>query len=160
MLGAAQANAFGSEQAGLAGVTRHVGIGAHFQAARLIRPTHQRREGPGQLRRAHFCFASQHAPRAAVDRDNFAGTEDALANAHCSSVTVNAQRAGSRYARAAHAARDDCCVARHAAACRQNANGRVHAVNILWARFGPHQYNVLAFGFERFCHLGMKRDLT
>ena len=57
-------------------------------------------------------------------------------------LRIDAERTGAGYARPAHAARDDRRVAGHAAARGQDADGRVHAVDVLRAGLGAHEDDV------------------
>ena len=79
---------------GLLRVARRIGIGAHAQPPLCVRPAHQRGECARQLRLAHLGASVQHLPRAAVDGDDVALLEGALADLHRAGLGVDAQRAG------------------------------------------------------------------
>ena len=71
---------------------------------------------------------------------------------------VDADIAGARNARLAHAAGDDRGVRCHAAASGQNALGGVHAVNVLRARLDAHQDHLPSLRLEPFGLIGIEHD--
>ena len=79
---------------------------------------------------------------------------------HRAQLKVDAQRARARHARPAHAARNHRRVARHAAARGEDARRRVHAVDILRARFGAHEDHGLALSFQLLGVVRREHDLA
>ena len=75
VLGAAQADAFGAELAGLDGVGGRVGVGADLQLADLVGPGHQRGEVAGHRRGDGRHLADHHVAGGAVDGDEVAGLD-------------------------------------------------------------------------------------
>ena len=69
VLGAAQADAFGTELAGPLGVGRRVGVRADLQRAILVGPAHHRGEIARELRRLRGDRAGHHFAGRAVDRE-------------------------------------------------------------------------------------------
>ena len=144
VLGAAEADALRTEFARLLGVGRRVGIGADLHAAKAVRPLHERAEIAGQLRLEHLHRALDDAAVGAVDGDDLAFLERHAARGKRALLKVDADRAGARDARPAHAARNHGRVARHAAASGQDAGSRVHAVDVLGARLVAHENDRMA----------------
>ena len=73
MLGAAEADALGAEQARLFCVARNVGIGADLELAQRINPAHELDQiGIVRLRRNGLELAVDHAARRAVERNPIA----------------------------------------------------------------------------------------
>ncbi len=79
--GAAKADALSAKGARLASILRRVGVGAHGQSTRRVRPGDQAREVAGELRLAHGDFADVDASSCAVDGDDVARLQHALADA-------------------------------------------------------------------------------
>ncbi len=144
VLGPAQADPLRPEIERLLGIAWRIRVGTHTEAAGTVGPAHQRCKITGHLRLAHCDGATQHLAGGAVDRENIALGEDLVADRHGFSLVIDPQTAGAGYARPPHAARNDRCVAGHAAARRQNAGCRVHTVNVFRARLDPHQDDVIA----------------
>ena len=67
-----------------------------------------------------------------------------IADAHHLGAGVDRKGARARYAGPPHAARDHGGMAGHPAACRQDALGRVHAVNVFWRCFDAAEDHRLA----------------
>ena len=149
VLGAAKADAFGAELARLACIARGVGVGAHAKPALGIRPLHQRGEGARQLGLAHLGSAGEHLTGAAIDGDDVALLEDTGTDLERAGLCIDAHRAGTRNARASHAASNHRGMAGHATARSENADGGVHAVNVLGARFQPHKNDFMAVARAR-----------
>ncbi len=99
---------------------------------------------PDKFRLTHRRGALQDETAAAVDGDHVAFAEEFAGNAHLSGFIVDLERAGARHARQPHAARDDGGVRGHAAARRQNAGGRKHAVDVFRARLDAHEDDAAA----------------
>ena len=154
MLGAAEPDAFGAERARHARVGRRLGVGAHLHAADLVGPFHDRGEIAREFRLLHRHGALQHLAVAAVDRDDVAVAEGDAHRHQRAGPVVDAQRAGARNARLAHAAGDDRRVARHAAARGQDALRRMHAVDVFRARLDADEDHLPA---ERLRLLGFMR---
>ena len=99
-------------------------------------------------------------PFDAVDGDEIALLERDAARRKGARFVVDAERAGARDARAAHAARNHRRVARHAAARRENARRRVHAVDVLRARLVADQDDRLALGLKLLGVVRREHDLA
>ena len=82
------------------------------------------------------------------------------ADAHRALFVIDAQRAGAGDAGLAHAARDDRRMRGHAAAGRENALRRVHAVNVFGAGFDAHQNDLAAGMLELLGFIGTEDDLA
>ncbi len=82
------------------------------------------------------------------------------ADCHGAGLVVDAQRAGAAHARPPHAARHHGGVARHAAAGGENAGGRVHAVDVLGARFDANQDDLPALALQGLGLVGIEHDLA
>jgi hypothetical protein len=107
VLGAAEPDALGAEVAGDPRVARRIGVGAHLEAAVLVRPPHQLREAlvRRRIRRrqhpidhahhlARLCreVAEKHAPGPAVERDPIALGDDVLTDAHAALLIGDLER--------------------------------------------------------------------
>ncbi len=150
VLGAAQADAFGAEPDGDAGIVRRVGIGAHLEPARPGRPSPSgSRTRPTAPAR---CIATLPASTWPVE-------PSMVMTSPLRSVTpparqrvggiVDADRAGAGDAGLAHAARHHRRMGGHAAAGGENALGGVHAVDVLGAGLDPHQDDLAPLRLQR-----------
>ena len=145
VLGAAQADALGAELARLTCIARGVGVGAHAQPALGVGPAHERGEGAGQLRLAHLGAADDHLPGAAVDGDDVALVQRRASRPACVPALASMRSAPAPDTHGpAHATRHDRGVAGGAAARREDADGGVHAVDVLGARLGAHEDDLAA----------------
>ena len=163
VLGAAEADAFGAEGAGLDGVARNVGIGTDFHGAVRVRPAHEFLQLRIVGRRLQSIeLALDDAAGGAVERDPVAGFEHLTFDAHFAGFFVHVDVAGTGHAALAHAARDHRGVTGHAAARGENALGDFHAVNIFRRGFGAHQDdgNLLAGPGFLDGFVGAEDDLT
>ena len=96
VLGAAQPDALGAEGARAARVLGRVGVGAHAERAQLVAPRKQRVEARVDLRGDERDVVQRDGAGRAVDRDQVALVQDALADAHLAGVQVDLQRVGAR----------------------------------------------------------------
>ena len=140
VLGAAQANAFGSEQACLLGVARDVGVGPDAELAHRVGPAHEL----DQIRivgtsRDGFQLAFDDAAGGAVERDPVALLECLALHAQFLARLVNGAVAGAGHAALAHAAGNDSGVRSHAAARGENPGRDFHAGDILRGGFAADQ---------------------
>ena len=133
VLGPAQADALGAELARGARVQRGLRIGPDLQAPEAVGPSHEGGEVAGQLGLDHLDRAGQHIPAAAIHRDDLARPDAPAANMEDTGLLVDPDIPGARDAGPPHAAGDHGGVAGHAAARRDNAAGRMHAVDVLGA---------------------------
>ena len=150
MFGAAKADAFGAVLHGGLRIRRGFSIGAHFHAARFIGPTHERAEIAGEFWLHHVGSTQQHFAGGAIDSDDIALLHNAAQRAEFAELRIDAQIAGARHARTAHAARNDSGVAGHAAARGDDGLRGMHAVNVFGARLVANQDDLLAFACEFF----------
>ena len=160
VLGAAEADAFGTETARDAGVGRRFGIGAHLHAPHRVGPFHDRGEFAGKFRVAHGDGAFEHLAGRPVDGDHVAFLQRPPGRDHRLARIIDADRAGARDAGLAHAARDDRGVRGHAAAGGENPFGRMHAVNVFGRRLDPHQDHFAAGALGGFRLLRGEDDLA
>ena len=144
VLGAAQADALGAELAGPLGILRRVGVRANLQRAILVGPVHHRGEVAGELRRLRGDRAGHHFAGRAVDRERVVVRERLAADFDLAGLLVDRDLAGAGDAAAAPAAGDHGRVARHAAGAGENADGRVHALDVFGVRFLAHEQHLLA----------------
>ncbi len=115
---------------------------------------------PESSRLKHLHFAHQHLPGAAVDGDPLALLQGHAASRHCLGGVVDTKPAGARDAGLAHAARHHGGVRGHAAARRQDALGRVHAVDVLRARLYAHEDDLAARSLGPLGIVGVEHDLA
>ena len=160
MLGAAEADAFGAELDGGAGVVRGIAVDADAELAERIRPAHQGAEFAGHRRLDHRHPPGQHLAQRTVDGDDVAGLEGAPADAHGAAAVIDADRAATGNAGLAHAARDHRGMRGHAAAGGQDAFGGVHAVNVFGAGLDPHQDHLMAIGLQLGRFVGREHDFA
>jgi hypothetical protein len=131
VLGPAQADALGAEATRGARIQRRLGIGAHAQPTHAVGPAHQGLEIARQFRLDHGHGAVQHLALRPVDGHDLAGPEGATARGKGPGLLVDVDFAGAGHAGASHAARHHRRVAGHAAARRDDAARRMHAVDVL-----------------------------
>ena len=160
VLGTAEADPLGPELPRHAGVVRRVGIGANAEAARFVRPFHDRRKLAGEFRLQHRDGAFDHLAGRTVDRDRRAFLECLARDRHRLLGIVDTNAAGARDARLAHAARDDRRMRGHSTAGGENAFGRMHAVDIFRARFDAHKNDLMAGAFQRLGFIRIEHDLS
>ncbi len=160
VLGAAKANAFGTEGAGSTCIGWRIGIGAHRHAARAIGPFHQLAEIAGKLRLRHRHFAPQHAAGRTIDGDDVALAQHAADADQHAIAQIHAHGAGTGDARDTHAARNHRRMARHTAAGGENTLGRMHAMNIFGAGFHAHQYDAATFRLGGNGFFGAENNLS
>ena len=145
VLGPTEADAFRPELHGGACIQRRFGIGADLQAAGLVSPEHEIGELTGEFRLEHGDLALKHLPIAAINGDEIPALQRLAAAAHRAVDLIDPDRTGTGDARLAHAARHHGRMARHAAACRENAFGGVHPVNIFRRGFHAHKNDLALF---------------
>ncbi len=136
VLGAAQPDALGAERARGARVGRRVGVGADLEPAEAVDPLHQLAELAAELRRHQRRGAEEHLAGRAVESERVAFLEAMLLAAarqeHGGALGgVDPQARARGDAALAHAARDHRAVRGHAATRGQDADRRLHSVNIL-----------------------------
>ena len=140
MLGAAEADAFGSEQARILGVAGDVGVGANLQAANRIDPGHEGDQiGIVGLGVERLELAGDDAAGGAVERKPVALLEGVALDAQLLLVLVDEAIARAGHAALAHAAGDDRGVRGHAAARGENSGGHFHARDVLRGGFAADQ---------------------
>ena len=139
VLGAAQADALGAEGARAARVLGRVGVGAHAERAQLVAPAEQRVEARVDLGRDERDVVERDGAGRAVDRDQVALVQDALADAHLAGVQVDVQVAGAGDRRAAHAAGHERRVRGLAALGGEDALGGVEAGDVVGLGERPHE---------------------
>ena len=106
------------------------------------------REIAGQLRLQHRHRADQHLAVGAVDGDHVTGLQRLPGRREGAGLVVDADGAGARHARLAHAAGNHRRVAGHAAAGGEDALGGVHAVDVFGAGLDADQDDRLALAGE------------
>ena len=163
VLGAAQADAFGAEQARLLGVAGDVGVGANPEPAHRVDPAHELDQvgivGP---RRNGLELAVDDAAGGAVERNPIALLEGLALDAEFLAGFVDGAVAGAGHAALAHAAGNDGRVRRHAAARGENAGGNFHAADVLRRGFAADQDDggIVAIGVVLDGVLGGEDDLA
>ena len=111
VLGAAEADAFGAEQAGLLGVARDVGVGTDAQLADRVNPAHELDQiGIVRLSFKRLQAPCDHAAGSAVQREPVALFVGMALDAQFLLRFVDRALAGAGHAALAHAARYDCRV--------------------------------------------------
>src|SRR5579871_3386285 len=140
MLGAAEANALGTEGTCLNRIARNVGVSANPKFTKWFGPAHDLDEfwiiG---LRRHSAQAALDHTASRTVERNPVASFKSLTFHAHLARLFIHRDVAGSGDAAFPHAARDDSGVARHATARSKNASRNFHAMNVFWCGFSPNQ---------------------
>ncbi len=160
VLGAAEPDALGTKAASGARIDQGLGVGANLHAADRIRPAHQGREIAGELRLDRRHRTDHDLARRPVDRDDFVRPHDNVSGCHRALGVIDAHIAGTGNAGPPHAARYHRGVAGHTAARRQDASGRMHAVDVVRARLDAHQDCGFAASSERFGLVGREHDLA
>ena len=140
VLGAAESDSLGAEQACLLGVAGNVGVGADVEAAKRVDPAHELHEvlivG---LRRQRLELAGDDAAGGAVEREPVALLVGVALDAEFLGVFVDDAIARAGHAALAHAAGDNSSVRRHAAARGENAVGNFHAGDVFRCGFAADQ---------------------
>ena len=96
----------------------------------------------------------------AIDGDDVAGLEGAVADRHGAAAVVDADGAAAGDAGLAHAACHDGCMRGHATARGEDAFGGVHAVNVFRRGFDAHQNDLMAVGLQPGGFLRREHDLA
>ncbi len=144
VLSAAEANAFGAKFNRRTRIQRRFSIGAHFQRAHLVSPAHQQTEITRQIRLAHFDGAHHHLTGRPVHSDHVAFLDFTAHHAEHARLGIDLQATGAADTRPAHATGHNGGVAGHAAACRNNGAGSMHALDVFRAGLDAHEDHVLA----------------
>ena len=139
VLGPAQADTLGPEATSRLRIQRRLGIGAHLQASDLVGPGHQGLEITGQLRLDHGHGPVKHLALRAVDGDDVAGPEGTATGGEGPGPVVDRQLIDAADAGPPHAARHHSGMAGHAAPRRDDAAGRMHAVDVFRRSLLAHQ---------------------
>ena len=139
VLGAAQPDALGAEGARAARVLGRVGVGAHAERAQLVAPLKQRVEARVDLGGDERDVVQRDGAGRAVDGDEVALVQDALADAHLAGVQVDVQGVGAGHRGAAHAAGHERRVRRLAALGGEDALGGVEAGDVVGLGEGAHE---------------------
>ena len=160
MLGAAQANARGTETPRALGFLNGFGIGAHLHALVFSGPCHNGAKITRQFGLQCRHTTLHHASRRAVYGDDIALAQFAATNAGNLGVIIYPHLSSARHARPPQPARHNSGVAGHAPARCQNRARRIHAVNIFGAGFHPHQNDIFATRRFHFGNIGRKTDLA
>ena len=142
VLGAAEAYALGAQLAGFLGVARGVGIGAHLQPAVFVSPAHNSAELAGNFGVNRRNRAAVYVAGRAVKRDNIALGKSLSAERELFVFLVHVDFLAARHAALTHAARDNRRVGGHAASCREDALGGLHALDVLGRGFKPDKNNL------------------
>ena len=117
VFGAAKPDAFRAKAPGGFRIQGRFRIGAHAQAAHLIRPTHESREIARKLRFHHGDSADENLTRRTIQRNDLAGFNADAARAEILVVVIHRNAAAACNTGPAHTAGDNRRVAGHAAAC-------------------------------------------
>ena len=159
VLRAAQADALGAEASRLPRVVRRVGVGAHLQAARVVRPRQDlvvgledgRRRGrqfaqhdPHHLAGLGGDVAGEHRAGGPVERQPVAFAHLRAVHREHPVVDVHRQRGAPHHRALAHAARHHGGMAGHPAPRGQHGARRHDAVEVVGCGFFSHQDDVLA----------------
>ena len=159
VLGPAKPDALRAELARLGSVLGRVRIGAHPHAPQLVGPAEQGLEVLVDLGRDERDVPDDHVAGAAIDRDDVALRQLALAQADLPGAEVDRERVASRHARLAHPARDDGRVRGHPAVGREHPSRLDDAVDVVGRRLGAHEDDVLP-GLALFLRpVGVQDDL-
>ncbi len=150
VLGAAETDAFGAELARLGRVLGKIRVRADLHRAELVGPTEDDPEGTRRLGRDHRDRAQHDLAGVAVDRDDVALVHDDAACLELLRLHVDLHGLGAADRGRAHPARDHRRVRHQAAARRQDALGRDHAVQVVGRRLGSHEDHTFAGGGVRF----------
>ena len=139
---------------------RRVGIRAHLQPAKSIRPLHQLVKIRTERRLNRRYFTEEHAAGRAVYSNPFALGYDFSVHGELLLTVINLQGGSSADAGFAHAARDHRSVTGHAAARSYDRLRRDHPVKIIRAGLLPDQYHLSAFLRHLFSLIRTKDDLA
>ena len=160
MFGATQADAFGTEVSRRLGVERRFSIGPYLQAAVAVSPAHQDSEIAGKLRLDARGGALEDLALAAVNGDDLAFGKTPATGAEKLGWLINLDFARSGDARTPHTPRHHGRVAGHPAPRCDHTLGGVHAVNVFWTCFFPHQNHRLAEIAQAFGLVSRKDNAT
>ena len=160
MLGAAEADALGSELPRLGGILGRVGVRPHPQPAQLVGPVEDRAEVLVDRGRHEPDGADDHASGAAVDRDHVADVQRVLADRHRAGARVDRETLAARHARLPHAPRNDRGVGGHPTVGGEDAARLDEAVDVVRRRLPAHQDHVVARLAAQLGRVGVEHDLA
>ena len=144
MLGTAQTNAFGAEVDGLTGVLGGVGIGADLQGAELVGPGHDTAKLAGDLGLGCVEPLAVDVAGGAVEGDPVTLFVDLAAQLKLPVGFVHLNGAAAGDAAGTHTTGHNGGVGGHTAANRQDAAGKVHALDVLRRGLQADQNDFLA----------------
>ena len=144
VLGPAQADALGAELARAPRILGRVGVGAHAEAADVVRPAQHRVEVLVDLRRGERDVVGRHPPGGAVDRDEIALPQHGVADAQLAAVEVDVHRGRPRDAGLAHPPGDECRVTGLAALGGEDALRGEEPVHVVGLGERPHEDHATA----------------
>ena len=160
MLGAAQADALGSEVACLLGIARGVGVGAHECLGVLVGEVHDCAEVAAEFGFCGWHLAVVDVAGGAVEGNPVALVVYLAAHLYGLGLVVDAYFAGAGYAALAHAAGHYCGVAGHAAAHGEDALGHEHAAQVLRRGLDADEDDFLLLVGPGFGVVGLEDDLA
>ena len=143
VLGAAEADALGTELAGLGGVPGRVGVGADPEPPEPVRPAEDRLEVLVDRGRHERDCPDDHPARAAVDREQVPLSQLDVAERHSARDRVDPEHLAARDARLPHPAGDDRGVGRHPAVRRQDAAGMDQPMDVVRGRLPADEDDVV-----------------
>ena len=144
VLGAAEADAFGAEFAGLAGILRRVGIGANSESAYGVGPLHQCLICRRERWRDEIHLAGVDEALTAIERDPFAFLDGLAADGHGLRLIVNVELFGADDAALAPAAGDDCGVRSFTSSGGEDSLCDGHSADIFGAGFAANKNDLFA----------------
>src|ERR1700692_1283061 len=164
VLGAAKANALGSEFASLLGVAWYIRIGSHSDLSEWLGPIHKLLEFCQILRvgRQQLSPASQHTAGCAFDLNPVSVFENLPASPHLAGSLIDGDFSCAGDAAFAHTTSDDRSVTGDATLRSQDADRNFHSVYIFGSGFGAHQdHRIFLRTMSRFlnCIIGGKNNL-
>ena len=175
VLGTTQANALGPEIEGVPGHGRRVGVGAHLDVAKAVRPGHHglveavpvalggfqvAGKYAADLRRGSRDFAGVDRAGRTVQRNRVPLPQDHVADAERSRGVVDGHFGGPADAHLAQLTGHQGGVRGHATARRQDPFGSQHSLQVVGTGLGAAQDHALAPLGRRIGALGRKGDAT
>mmetsp|Transcript_2482 Transcript_2482/g.3526 ORF Transcript_2482/g.3526 Transcript_2482/m.3526 type:complete len:709 (-) Transcript_2482:241-2367(-) len=129
-------------------VLGRVRVGEHHHVPPLVHPPHERPQVPADRRRGQRLAAVDDLAGVAVERDPVARAPRLAAERHRLRLVVDRELRAPADASLAPSARHHRGVARHAAALREDALGRVHPADVLGGRLCPDEDRGAALRLE------------